>query len=333
MASSHKHMIALGAACIALIGVAVALKLSTLQEASAPTRYSAGQTRSGGISPDASFYSPSATQDQSSSAHSQAGTVGTAKSSSSAAAAPAGPVVTARAYLVGDVSTGEVLMERDGKTVLPVASMSKLITAIAATDTMSPTTTVTITPPEYDVASDTSRIAPGETFTLSEMLYPLLLNSSNVAAEALASTSDRAKFLELMSSYAWEIGMPSTYFADPSGLSPQNQSTAEDFFALARYLYKSRPDILAITRTVSTSTATTTDHGAHDFASIHPFVTDPDFLGGKTGHTPEAGDTMLTILNIGGRPIAIIVLGADSGSRQSDTQILAAEAGKMVAGR
>ena len=116
--------------------------------------------------------------------------------------------------------------------------------------------------------------------------------------------------------------MPATYFADPSGLSEHNQSSARDFFTFARYLYLYRPDILALTRTVRTTVATTSDHGSHDFASIHPFVTDYRFIGGKTGRTPEAGETMLTEMRLNGQPIAIIVLGSEFAHRASDTQLL-----------
>jgi D-alanyl-D-alanine endopeptidase (penicillin-binding protein 7) len=230
--------------------------------------------------------------------------------------------ITAKAYIVGNVMTGHVYLGLNSADVLPVASMSKLITTIAATDTLSPTTTITITPAEMNVPPDGSNLAAGETFTLEEILYPLLLDSSNVAAEAVASSTDRSKFLYLMSSYAWEIGMPTAYFADPSGLDPHNHASASDMFALAKYLYVYRPDILAVTHIPHESVATTTEHGAHSFDSIHPFVNDPRFIGGKTGRTLEAGETMMTILRINNQPIAFIVLGSDYGSRQADTDLL-----------
>ena len=240
------------------------------------------------------------------------------------------PTITALSYLVGNVVTGDVYLERNGNTALPVASMSKLVTAIAATDMLKATTTILITPEEADVPPDGSGLVAGERFTVGELMYPLLLDSSNIAAEALASSSDRANFINQMNGYSWEIGMPHTYFADPTGISPHNQATAEDFFALAKYLYNFRPDILALTRTIGTTTATTTDHGAHIFDSIHPFVTDQRFIGGKTGHTPEAGDTMLTILWIKGKPVAFIVIGSGNGERAQDTQMLIEKASAVI---
>lgn len=238
--------------------------------------------------------------------------------------------ITALAYLVGDVKTGKVLIEHNPAKALPVASMSKLITAIVATDTLSPTTTITISQLNMNVATDTARLLIGETFTMHELLYPMLLNSSNVAAEAIASTTNRATFLELMSSYSWEVGAPTAFFADPSGLDPRNVASARDLFSLARYLYTKRPDILELTRTASISVATTTEHMGHEFVSIHPFVKDPRFIGGKTGRTEQAGDTMMTIMHIGSHDVVFVILAAGYNQRAHDTSLLIGKVEKLL---
>ncbi len=235
--------------------------------------------------------------------------------------------ITAKSFLVGNVETGEIYMYRNMNTVLPVASMSKLITAIASMDQYSLSGTTTITDSNLD-RPDSVKYTSGEIFTVEEALQPLLISSSNIMAEALASTSNRTKFMELMSSYAWEIGMPSSFFADPSGISPLNISSASDFFALAKYLYKMRPDILKITKIDKVIIATTTEHGYHEILSTHPFIHYPSYLGGKTGKTPQAKDTMLSILQIKGQPIAIIVLGSDN--RKADSDYLIKETEKLL---
>ena len=235
--------------------------------------------------------------------------------------------ISAKSFLVGNVETGEIYMYRNMNTVLPVASMSKLITAIASIDQYSLSGTTTITEANLD-RPDSVKYTAGEVFTVEEALEPLLISSSNIMAEALASTSNRTKFMELMSSYAWEIGMPSTFFADPSGISPLNISSANDFFALAKYLYKLRPDILKITKIDKINIATTTSHGYHEIVSTHPFISYPGYLGGKTGRTPQAKDTMLSILEINGQPIAIIVLGSEN--RKADSDYLIKETQKIL---
>ncbi|MFA6432204.1 MAG: serine hydrolase [Candidatus Paceibacterota bacterium] len=229
--------------------------------------------------------------------------------------------VAAEAYIVGDISSGRIYLEKSADTVFPFASMTKLVTAITATNMHKPDDLIEVSQKDIEVSSDTAGLIAGEKFTVNELLYPLLLESSNVAAEALASAPDRRHFLELMSSYGWEIGMPKSFFEDPTGLSHYNGGTARGFFAMARYLYSDRQDILSITRTPHIFIATTTDHGSHDLTNIHPFVNDQRFLGGKTGHTPMALDTMLTIMKLGGRPIAIIVLRSPY-ERARDTRLL-----------
>ncbi len=232
-------------------------------------------------------------------------------------------VVSARAYVVGDLETGKIYYAKNGKQILPVASMSKLITAFAAVDTIAADALIEITPVEAELPADTSNLRVGEKIPMRTILYPLLLSSSNVAAEAIAAKSGNSQdFFELMSSYAWEIGMPGSFFADASGLNPQNAASAEDLLALAKYLYISRPDILSITRTPSITIATTSDHGSHEVVSTHPFVNDPDFIGGKTGRTPQAGETMMTIMRVKNKPVAIIVLGSQFGGREGDTRAL-----------
>jgi|GEM_PF-816679 len=251
--------------------------------------------------------------------------------------------LTTGIYLVGNLKTGKIYLSSNINKILPVASISKLITAIVATDRFTSTTTIGITSANVEVATDTSAIGVGEKFTLKEILYPLLLNSSNIAAEAIASTdissstgtstsiltsnstgtsTARSTFLSDMFSTAQEIGMLHTSFTDPSGLDSGDQSSAKDIFTLAKYLYSFRPDMLAMTRVVNYYVATTTDHGSHSFGSIHPFINDPRFIGGKTGRTLAAGETMLTILNIGDKPIAFIVLHSDLGARAKDTSLL-----------
>lgn len=229
--------------------------------------------------------------------------------------------ITAKAYIVGNVETGEIYAERKSGTVLPVASMSKLLTAIVALDFISPTTTVLVSTSSTLVTPDTSGIHSGESFEMKELLYPLLLNSSNIAAEALARHFGRDKFMELMRGYAWEVGASLSFFADPSGLSVDNKASARGLFDFAKYLYAKRDDVLEITRS-HMSIATSSTHGAHNFVSIHPFATDSRFIGGKTGRTGAAGETMMTILKLKKGNIVIIVLGSAIGSRENDTRLL-----------
>lgn len=240
------------------------------------------------------------------------------------------PGITASAYIVGNIKTGKIYLEKNIKKVMPVASMSKLVTAFVATDVFPATSTIVITEQSLLAPPDGSNLTVGEQFTLKDILQPLLLSSSNIAAEAISSSTDQKIFMELMRSYAWEVGMPHSFFADPSGVSPQNVASAEDLFGLAKYLMYYRPDILTITRVPYIYISTTTEHGSHKVVSTHPFVNDPRFVGGKTGRTEEAGETMMTILTISGQPIAFVILGARYGAREGDTRILLDKAKNII---
>jgi len=314
--SASRNIIALLVACIAFVGTAAALKTIQAEERreAAANVLAPSRTFDGPLAVDNAFFD------------------GKAPAAPAFVPIPTPPPdpVSASAYIVGDVATGQVYLKKNDMAILPFASMSKLITAIVSTDMYKPTDKITITPAEAQVPPELSGLVAGETFTASELLYPMLMSSSNIAAEALASSTDRGKFLDLMKGYSWEIGMPGSYFADPTGLSSRNAGTARGFFAMARYLYSKRPDILAITRTTSYLVATTTDHGSHDFVSIHPYVSYPGFIGGKTGHTDEALDTMLTIVSIGGHPIAVIVLHSVN-QRARDTAILLDRVSALIA--
>lgn len=238
--------------------------------------------------------------------------------------------ITSRAYIVGNLRTGEIYVSRNSRLALPIASMSKLMTAYVGIQVLTPTTTIEIAEENTKVYPDSSNLTTGEKFTFDMILYPLLLNSSNVAAEAIATTYGRTDFLELMSGYAWEIGLPSSFFTDPSGLSPQNRASAQGFFELTKYIYETERELFTITKTSDLTVSTTTEYGTHRFINIHPYIKDPRFLGGKTGRTPEAGDTMLTILDIGGEPVAFIVLGGAYDKRKTDTDLLIMKLQKLI---
>ncbi|MCX6715848.1 MAG: serine hydrolase [Candidatus Taylorbacteria bacterium] len=316
MIVEHRSIIVVVLTALTMIGVAAGIKLAQLEEMQKSAENNHSQIEvSPSLTPDKGFLIKESPK------------TGNVSGTPVVSNTVPSDGISAEAYIVGDVETGRIFLEKRPDKILPFASMSKLITALIATNIYNSTTTITITPEEVNVPADGSGIRAGESFTVKELLYPLLLNSSNIAGEALASSTDRAYFLKLMSDYSWEMGMPESSLADPTGLSPMNSGTARGFFGMAQYLYRVRPDILAITRIASSSVATTTDHGPHIFSSIHPFVNDPRFVGGKTGHTNEALDTMLTIMKIDDRPIAFIVLRSQNRAR--DTRLLIEKFGSI----
>lgn len=233
-------------------------------------------------------------------------------------------LITAESYLVGNVETGEIYLDFNSEKIYPIASLSKLFTALIDVHAMDQTQKIIITQSMLNAFGDAGHLVKDEKFTPAELLYPLLLESSNDAAEALAQSFGYEKFIKSMNDFATEMGISSTSFKDASGLNSANVSTSKDLFALSRYYYGNEKDLLAITRTKDIEFATTTDHGYHHFFSINPFVFYPPFVGGKTGRTDEALESMVTILNMDVAsttyPIAIIVLRSQYGERGADTE-------------
>ncbi len=246
-------------------------------------------------------------------------------------------IITATAYLVGNADTGVVYLSKNANKVLQIASITKLFDAMAIQKHVSGSTTVTITDDMLKIyPEDTHKLTVGETFTVNELMYPLILESSNNVAEAIATSTGRDAFLKYMDDVASGLGMTATSFKDASGLGDGNVSTAADLFQFAQYLYHSQKAFLDFTATASEKIATTTRHSEYEFKNTNVFVGDPHYVGGKTGRSDSAGETMLSIFDydIQGKnyPLVIIVLHSQYGDRQVDSEALYLKAIEKITG-
>ncbi len=236
------------------------------------------------------------------------------------------PYITAESYLVGNLKTGEVYLQLNPDKVAPIASVSKLYTALVVSHLFDQDKEIVISETALNAYGESGGLVLDEKFMPKELLYALLLVSSNDAAEAFAESFGSTQFMSNMNGFAQEIGMHNTYFKDPSGLSPHNVSNANDLFALSKYLYTSEREILNISKTPSIDIATTTSHGSHYYKNINPFTVYSYFSGGKTGRTVEAKEAMVSIFDqtVDGitYPIAVIILRSDLGEREMNTEKL-----------
>jgi D-alanyl-D-alanine carboxypeptidase len=235
-------------------------------------------------------------------------------------------IITAESYIVADPLTGEHYADRNTSQIYPIASLSKLITAIVASRNMQLSQKITITQQMLDAYGDAGHLVLGETYTLGELLYPLLLESSNDAAEGIAIAYGYDSFIQKMNDFVRELGMTSTSFKDASGLNSGNRSNTKDLLLLAKYIYGNEKTLLEVTRQPFYAVASTTEHRAITWKSINPFPYDPHFLGGKTGRTTEAKESMMSFFqyDTGGRvyPVVIIVLRSDFSVREVDSTLL-----------
>lgn len=223
------------------------------------------------------------------------------------------PKVSAKAYLVGDLNTGEVILSKNQEEKLPMASVSKLMTALVAGEIAKPDEVVEITKKAINTEGKNGGLRVGEKIKTLDLLYPLLLESSNDAAEAIAEHFGRDSFIQNMNKVALDLKMSGTVYEDPSGLSGNNQSTVADLFKLTGYIKEHRPDLLEITTERSHSSQ------KHSWSNISQFLRKDGYLGGKSGYTDKAKQTVISLFNVplgdenkenGKRPISIAILGS-----------------------
>lgn len=216
--------------------------------------------------------------------------------------------LSAEAWLLFDVETGEELAGKDALAVVPIASVTKLMTAEVAFSQMDLATTTMISFEAYATEGRAGRLSAGEWIAVRELIFPLLLESSNDAASALAEAyGPPGTFIEGMEKRADELGMTATTFRDPSGLSPDNRSTAKDLKSLLMHFFHERRHVLDITM------LTHYVGKDHDWMNNDPVVGVEGYRGGKHGFTDEAGRTFAGVFEVrlsSGqvRPIGIILL-------------------------
>ncbi len=238
------------------------------------------------------------------------------------------PIVSAKSFLISDLSSGETLLEKRAEERLPIASITKLMTGVVAHEIIYLGRPIKITQQMLASLNQVFSPAVGEYYTGFDLLYPLLAQSSNDAAKIISGFVGDGTFIKNMNTKASSLQMADTNFADASGISDQNISTAYDISKLLQYIFYKRPFLFDISRGVVFESVGLINIGntinISDLKNFNEFVDDPDLIGVKNGETSAARQTLATIWNIhtaqGDVPVAIIVLGSEN--RKADTDIL-----------
>jgi D-alanyl-D-alanine endopeptidase (penicillin-binding protein 7) len=213
--------------------------------------------------------------------------------------------------LVMDEQTGEILYEKNTTAVVPIASITKLMTAIVTLDASLPLDEpVTITDSDIDLYKGTrSRLPIGTTLTRGEMLHLALMASENRAASALGNSypGGAAAFVAAMNAKAAELGMKDTRYVEPTGLSSENVSSAPDLAKLVAAA-KGYPLI----REYSTSTSADMEIRGRRvaFSNTNGLVRSGDWDIGvsKTGFIREAGRCLVMQARVATRSVIIVLL-------------------------
>jgi D-alanyl-D-alanine endopeptidase (penicillin-binding protein 7) len=227
--------------------------------------------------------------------------------------------------LVVDQDTDEVLFEKNPDAVLPIASITKLMTAIVTLDAELPLDEQLVVT-RYDRTIDRvrSRLTPGVKLTRAQALQLALMASENHAAQLLARTYPGGvpAFVEAMNAKAQMLGMHDTHFADPTGLSPENRSSPGDLVRLVKAAYD-HPEI----REYSTSAEFTLPVGRRvvRYANTNLLTSRPEWDIGvqKTGYISAAGRCLVMQAAIEGKRVVMVLLDSvGKYSRIGDAQRL-----------
>ena len=242
---------------------------------------------------------------------------------------PPAPDISAPHYFVADLDTGAVLASDGVAAPVPIASITKLMTAVVAAEQLQLDAQVFIAA-SSSVPSLVPRLTKKSTVSMYSLLQLLLVESSNEAAEVIANELGRADFIAAMNEKAAQLGMVNTTFADPSGLSANNVSSAGDLFRLTKHIHDNRRFILDLTKDAAMTGANASN--AYDnltnFNEVEGVV---GFVGGKVGETSAAGQTTVSLYDVPisdtTRTIVFVLLG--STGRSDDITALVSFVGEQ----
>ncbi|KRW55346.1 peptidase S11 [Aeromonas allosaccharophila] len=233
----------------------------------------------------------------------------------SAAPNPAKLEVRSSSALVVDVKTGKTLYQKNATKVRPIASLTKLMTALVVLDAkQNLNQTITVDKNDLDRVKHThSRIRMGTKVTRRDALHLALMSSENRMASALARhyPGGRSAFVRAMNNKARQLGMRNTHFYDSTGLSTRNVSTAQDLGKLAAAAYR-QPLIRQFTQDENREMRFSSPAYSLMFNNTNPLVKNPDWdvRLSKTGFTDEAGRCLVMRAKPDNQELAIVLLNS-----------------------
>lgn len=239
----------------------------------------------------------------------------------------------AKAAYVFDVSKNEVIYKKNEFVQLPLASLTKLMMALTATELLPKNSKITIRKEFLQEEGDTGLLA-NEAWKLKDLLDFSLMVSSNDGARSIASVVGaidldtdnydlgRQDFIKKMNENAKTLGLKQTYFTNENGLDSGETSggygSAIDVSNLMQYILKNHPDVLDATRyqTLDISSANKTHVAVNTNTDVNEI---PGLIASKTGYTNLAGGNLVVAFDLSmGRPIIVVVLGSTTEGRFQD---------------
>lgn len=222
-----------------------------------------------------------------------------------------GPKLASNAFMVQDLDSGKVLLQRNAQAVVPIASITKLMTAMVVLDAHLPLNeTLTISDSDTDkLKSTSSRLTVGVSLPRQELIHLALMSSENRAAASLARNYPGGfnTFVAAMNRKARELGLTETVFHDSTGLNPNNVSSARD---LAKMVVAASHYPLIREFSTDDERTVTLNGRQQSFHNTNALVRSPDWQIGvsKTGFINEAGRCLVMQAWFANKPMVIVLL-------------------------
>ena len=204
---------------------------------------------------------------------------------------------------VDDEGNRKVIFQKEEGEVLPIASVTKLMTALVVLKNYELSQVVEISNTAVATEGDAGKLKVGEIFRVKDLLYPLLMESSNDAAQALSEVIGERAFVDLMNLEAKNLGLENTDFVNPTGLDPEtpgplNSSTAEDLVKLISHLLKTQPLVWEILAAPEFDLYSADGIYHHKAINSNKLLKEwPErMVGSKTGYTDRADGCLILVL-------------------------------------
>jgi len=225
------------------------------------------------------------------------------------------PVIKARAAIVLDLDSGKTLFALDAHGRYPPASLTKVMTALVALDTLRLDQVITVPASINQLPWDSTRMGlrAGERLTVRELMYGLFLNSGNDAAITLSEAAmPRAAFVARMNARAAALAMGDSHFVNPIGLDDAGlYASAADLAKAAIELRLRFPEVAAMAAVPAMTLPAGATHHAFKLYNLNDLIRKyPGATGLKTGWTGRAGGCLIATATRDGRHLLAVVLGS-----------------------
>jgi len=234
------------------------------------------------------------------------------------------PKIYAQSAALIDKETKYPLYSKGADNAVPIASVTKVMTAIVSLDTYKLDEVIEVKQESAEVEGSKIDLVPGEKISVENLLYGLLMNSGNDAAKTLANgRGSEENFVAAMNKKAEELGLRNTKYYDPAGLNDQGHSSAFDVAVLFSYAIQNET-FVKIVNTPEKDISSQDLSVHHQLKSSNRLINGEmpfeGVIGGKTGYTPDAGHSLVCAASKGGHTLISVILKTDSSAKEASAQ-------------